>query len=173
MKWIFIIAFASFLTACNKPNHGDTDADTNEETLPENNQVDRHKATEEINNFLDNWHHAATVADEDGFYGAMTEDCIYLGTDPTEKWKRDELRNWAVKAFEGDTAWAFTPFDRQIYLSDGAELVWFDEKLKTWMGECRGSGIVVLTEAGWKLKHYNLAVTITNEKIGDFMAIEQ
>ncbi len=118
---------------------------------------------------LDNWHKAATLADEDVFFGSMTEDCIYLGTDKTEKWKRDELREWSKDYFDRESAWAFEPFDRQIYID--RKVAWFDEKLDTWMGECRGSGVVVLTEEGWKLKHYNLAVTVPNEKIQDFIQL--
>ncbi|MBI1183979.1 hypothetical protein GC194_06895 [bacterium] len=126
-----------------------------------------------IAQMLDNWHHAAAVADEEVFFGSMTEDCIYLGTDASEKWRRDELKHWAAKAFDKDTAWAFTPFEREIYLNEKGDLAWFDEKLNTWMGICRGSGVVVKTAEGWKLKHYNLAVTIANEKIEEFKAIEQ
>lgn len=125
-----------------------------------------------INDLLDNWHKAAAEANADQFFGSMTEDCIYLGTDATEKWKRDELRSWAASAFERETAWDFTPYEREVY-SESNDLAWFDEKLDTWMGECRGSGVVKRTPDGWKLKQYNLAVTISNDKIKDFMAIEQ
>lgn len=136
--------------------------------------VDWKLEKDQVNLLLDNWHQAAATANEEVFYGSMTEDCIYLGTDPSEKWLRDELKEWAKKAFERDTAWAFTPFEREIYTdSTTTNLVWFDEKLKTWMGECRGSGVLTKTPEGWKLRQYNLAVTITNARIRDFMAIPQ
>jgi hypothetical protein len=128
----------------------------------------------EIDLALNSWHQAAATANEDAFYGFMTKDCIYLGTDPSEKWYRDELREWAAFAFERDVAWAFHPFDREIYFAKDGLTAWFDEKLRTEkMGECRGSGVVIKTEEGWKLKHYNLSVTILNEKMGEFLEIEQ
>ena len=141
------------------------------EINPEKPESDEEKLNS-INTLLDHWHQAAANADADLFFGSMTEDCVYLGTDATEKWKRDELRSWAASAFERETAWDFTPYEREVY-SETDDLAWFDEKLDTWMGECRGSGVVKRTTEGWKLKQYNLAVTISNDKIKDFMAIEQ
>jgi len=125
----------------------------------------------EINALLNNWHQAATVADADAFFGTMTEDALYLGTDPSEKWQRDELRKWADFAFKRDTAWAFEPYNRDIHFNKGDELAWFDELLKTKMGICRGSGIVVKTHDGWRIKYYNLSVTIANEKMDAFVKL--
>ncbi|MGB0431863.1 MAG: nuclear transport factor 2 family protein [Bacteroidia bacterium] len=133
----------------------------------------RSKVELELNSMLNKWHKAAATANADAFFSFMTEDCIYLGTDPSEKWKRDELREWAAFAFDRDTAWAFTPFEREIYFAKDSKTAWFDEKLKTQMGECRGSGVLIETENGWKLNHYNLAVTILNEKMKEFLQIDQ
>jgi ketosteroid isomerase-like protein len=116
-----------------------------------------------IDSLLHAWHHAAAIADEDVFFGLMAEDCIYLGTDITEKWKRDELKSWSQKYFKRESAWAFKAYEREIYLS--GNIAYFDEKLETWMGPCRGSGVLEKTADGWKLKHYHLAVAIPNEKI--------
>ena len=124
-----------------------------------------------LNKIMDDWHKAAATANGDAFFGAMTEDGIYLGTDPSERWLRDELRHWAKKAFERDVAWAFTPKDRQWYFNDNNDVAWFEELLETWMGTCRGSGVLVKTPDGWKIKHYNLAVTIANEKIEGFIEL--
>ena len=128
------------------------------------------KAEEEILHILiDQWHQAAATADEDIFFGFMTVSCIYLGTDITEKWKRDELKEWSIKFFDRESAWAFTPFEREIYFSGNT--AWFDEKLETWMGECRGSGVLVYIDGEWKLDHYHLSVTIPNEKIQGFISL--
>ena len=40
---------------------------------------------EVVHAFLNDWHHAAAVADADAFYGAMAADAIYLGTDASER----------------------------------------------------------------------------------------
>lgn len=124
-----------------------------------------------INALLDAWHQAAATADEDTFFGSMTADGIYLGTDASERWLRDELRSWAKAAFERDTAWAFTPHDRQLYFSQNGRTAWFEEKLDTWMGPCRGSGLLTKTDEGWKIRHYNLSVLVPNEKIREFIEL--
>lgn len=124
-----------------------------------------------INALLDAWHQAAATADADAFFGSMTADGIYLGTDASERWQRDELRSWAKAAFERDTAWAFAPHDRQLYFSQNGQTAWFEEILDTWMGPCRGSGILSKTGEGWKIRHYNLAVLVPNEKIQEFIKL--
>jgi len=121
-----------------------------------------------IHQLLDNWHQAAADADADTFFGSMTEDGIYLGTDASERWLRDELRSWAKKAFERETAWAFTPSDRTVYFGPANQIAWFEESLDTWMGPCRGSGVLTKTADGWKIKHYNLTVTVPNDKMDAF-----
>jgi hypothetical protein len=130
--------------------------------------TERTQPEQEIHAFLDDWHQAAATADAEGFFGAMAEDAIYLGTDASERWLRDELREWAKEAFQGEVAWAFTPSERRLYFTSDKKTAWFEEKLDTWMGTCRGSGVVQQLDGAWKLKHYNLAVLIPNEKIEDF-----
>lgn len=126
------------------------------------------ESEKDIHTLLDNWHKAAATADADAFFGAMDKEGIYLGTDASERWLRDELRSWAKKAFERETAWDFTPSDRTIYFGPAGQIAWFEESLDTWMGPCRGSGVVIVTEEGWKIKHYNLTVTVPNEKMDSF-----
>lgn len=124
-----------------------------------------------INGLLDAWHRAAATADEEAFFGSMAADGIYLGTDASERWLRDELRSWAKAAFERDTAWAFTPSGRQLYFAQDGQTAWFEEILDTWMGPCRGSGVLSRTREGWKILHYNLAVLVPNEKIREFIEL--
>ncbi|MBI5914693.1 MAG: nuclear transport factor 2 family protein [Bacteroidetes bacterium] len=126
-----------------------------------------------IHRLMDAWHHAAAVADEDTFFGSMTPDGIYLGTDATERWLRDDMREWSKKYFDQETAWAFTAHDRQVYLSSDGQTAWFEELLDTWMGVCRGSGVLQKTSAngGWKIRHYDLAVTVPNEVINGFIEL--
>jgi hypothetical protein len=121
-----------------------------------------------INELLDNWHKAAATADADVFFGSMAEHGIYLGTDASERWLRDELRSWAKSAFEREVAWAFTPSDRHIYFSADKQTAWFEERLDTWMGVCRGSGVLEYLDGEWKLVHYDLAIMVPNEKVEAF-----
>lgn len=128
-------------------------------------------ATDSLNRMVDAWHRAAATADEDAFFGAMTPDGIYIGTDAGERWLRDELRSWAASAFERESAWDFKPSDRFVYFSADGATAWWEEKLDTWMGVCRGSGVARLTPAGWRIAHYHLGVTVPNEKIKPFIAL--
>lgn len=124
-----------------------------------------------INVLLDQWHKAAATADEDVFFGSMTADAVYIGTDASERWLRDEMKTWSAPFFELDTAWSFTPYDRHIAYSEDGKLAWFDELLDTWMGVCRASGVVVLTTEGWKIKHYHLSIAVPNEAVNDYLDI--
>lgn len=128
--------------------------------------------TTEINTVLDNWHHAASIADEDTFFGSMTANAHYLGTDAKEDWTRDEMKDWAKPYFEKDVAWDFKKIDRHLYYHTDGKLAWFDETLNTWMGVCRGSGVVILTDEGWKIEHYVLSVTIPNEKLDSYLELD-
>ncbi len=122
-----------------------------------------------IGQLLDDWHRAAANADADAFFGAMTPEAIYLGTDASERWRRDDMREWAQPYFAEKSAWAFTAVERNVYLSADQTMAWFEELLDTWMGECRGSGVMVQTSDGWKIEHYHLSVTVPNEKIQGFI----
>jgi hypothetical protein len=134
-------------------------------------QTDPNADLTAINQLMDNWHHAAAVADEDVFFGSMTADGIYLGTDASERWLRDEMKEWSKKYFDRDTAWAFTPHDRHVYFSENGQMAWFEELLDTWMGPCRGSGVLMKTPDGWKIKHYDLAVAVANDIVNDYIKL--
>jgi hypothetical protein len=131
-------------------------------------------AEREIRLLLDQWHFAAAKGDEDFFFGLMDEDFIYLGTDKTERWDKKTFWGFAKKYFEREGgAWNFKAVSRQLYFTDDLQYAWFEENLDTWMGVCRGSGVLQFKrEHGWKLKHYNLSVTIDNDKINQFIAID-
>ena len=122
----------------------------------------------EVTSFINDWHKAAAEANADAFFGGMTKDGIYIGTEAGERWLRDELREWSKKYFERETAWDFKPSKREIYFSENEDYAWFEERLDTGMGECHGSGVLKLTQDGWKVKHYHLSVTVPNDKLDAF-----
>ena len=121
-----------------------------------------------IDSLINLWHHAAAIADEDAFFGFMTKEAVYIGTDATERWLRDELAEWSKKYFERSTAWAFTPISRNITFGPAKNIAWFDELLDTWMGTCRSTGVVQKVDGQWKLVHYQLSLTLPNDKLEDF-----
>jgi ketosteroid isomerase-like protein len=121
-----------------------------------------------IDSLINEWHHAAAISNAKAFFGFMTKDAVYIGTDSSERWHRDELAAWSGKYFERPSAWDFKPISRNITFSPGKDVAWFDELLDTWMGVCRSTGVVELVDQQWKLVHYQLSLTLPNEKLDDF-----
>jgi hypothetical protein len=119
--------------------------------------------TNEIDTVMNRWHRAAATADEDVFFGLMTANADYVGTDPMEHWKRDELRKWSEKFFARDSAWDFKAKSRTVYFTPNGQHAWFDELLDTWMGDCRGSGVLVKTDKGWRIEQYVLSMAVLND----------
>lgn len=126
---------------------------------------------QDIHLFIDNWHRAATKADAEVFFGSMHDDCVYIGTDATERWSKKEFVAFAKPYFDKKKAWDFKPYDRDVHVTSDGNLAWFSELLTTWMGVCRGSGILVRTSNGWKISQYHLSVTVPNDIIGDFIKL--
>ncbi len=124
-----------------------------------------------INTTINRWHRAAANADFDTFFNCMDEESYYIGTDETEKWNRKDFMVFCKPYFDQGSAWDFKPFDRGVYLNKNMDLAWFDEKLDTWMGICRASGVVVKSGREWKIKHYHLSVTIPNDIVDDFIKL--
>ncbi len=121
------------------------------------------KAKAQINATLDAWHKAAGEANYDNYFNAMTADAIFIGTDATENWNKTAFEAFAKPYFDKGKAWNFTSLERHIYFSDDKKTAWFDELLNTQMKICRGSGVLVLLNGQWKIKHYVLSMTIPND----------
>jgi hypothetical protein len=118
---------------------------------------------------IDAWHAAAAAADEDKYFSYFASDAVFLGTDATERWTRDEFRKFAHPYFAKGKAWAFKSVARWITVAQDGKTGWFDEALATPnLGPCRGSGVLVATNAGWKITQYNLSVPIPNELTDEF-----
>ncbi len=127
---------------------------------------DTKRVKEEIDAMLVSWHKAASEADFIKYFGMMTDDSVFLGTDATENWQSDEFKAFSKPYFDKGKAWSFTTLERNIYLETTYEnIAWFDEHLSTQMGICRGSGVVVLENGTWKIKHYVLSIAIPNENV--------
>ena len=119
--------------------------------------------TTTINTVLDNWHKAAATANFESYFGAMTNDAIFIGTDATENWNKKAFQDFAKPFFDRGKAWSFTALERHIYFSKDGKTAWFDELLNTQMKICRGSGVLVKEKKMWKIKHYVLSMTIPND----------
>ncbi|SEH05518.1 nuclear transport factor 2 family protein [Candidatus Venteria ishoeyi] len=125
----------------------------------------------DVDQFLDEWHEAAAQASFEGYFSKLDEDAIYLGTQSDERWTKQKFAEFAKPYFDRGKAWDFKAFDRTHYTSSDGKLIWFEESLKTWMGVCRGSGVIRNYGDSLKLVHYNLAVTISNDLVQDFVEL--
>ena len=115
---------------------------------------------------LDGFHAAAASADEERYFATLAPDAVFLGTDATERWTRDEFRKWAHPYFAKGKAWTFKAASRWITFAPDRRVAWFDELLDSpHMGPCRGSGVLVHSGGAWKIAQYNLSIPIPNDLV--------
>lgn len=131
------------------------------------------KQKKAVHQVLDHWHEAAANANFEGYFGLMGEQSVFIGTDAMENWQREEFRSFSKPYFDQGKAWAFQARERNIYLSENGDFAWFDELLDTWMGTCRGSGVLEKEKDSWKIRHYVLSLTIPNEEIEPVIALKK
>ena len=123
-----------------------------------------------IRSTLDAWHEAAARSDEAAYFELMTRDSIFLGTDATERWTRDQFRAYAHAPFSEGRGWVMRATRRVIHVE--GDLAWFDEDLETVnLGPARGSGVLVRDDLGWRIAQYNLAITVPNERFDAVRAL--
>jgi SnoaL-like protein len=120
---------------------------------------------------LDNWHKAAAEGNSNNYFGAMSDESIFIGTDATENWNKKQFQDFAKQYFDRGKAWDFKPMQRNIYFDATGKIAWFDELLDTWMKICQGSGVLVKENGVWKIKHYVLSMTIPNDSTKDVIKI--
>lgn len=126
----------------------------------------------EIATILDNWHKDAAAANFDAYFGLLSEESIFIGTDATENWNKLQFQKFAKPYFDKGKAWSFNAIQRNIYFSEDRKMVWFDELLNTQMKICRGSGVLVQENGQWKIKHYVLSMTVPNDNVDEVVKIK-
>lgn len=156
LKLLFILGCISMLVAC----------------MPKKN-VDKTSVQKEINQLLDSWHKAAADANFKNYFSALDSTSIFIGTDASENWTKEEFASFSKPYFDAGKAWEFHPLERNIYFNSNVNTAWFDELLQTWMGTCRGSGVLELSNNQWVLKHYVLSVTVPNDDIQKVIAAKK
>lgn len=127
----------------------------------------------EINTTLNNWHLAATEANFDNYFGKMDSISVFIGTDASENWNKSQFANFSKPYFDKGKAWDFKTLERNIYVNQSGDFVWFDELLYTWMGTCRGSGVLEKKANSWKIKQYVLSVAIPNDDVQKVIAAKK
>jgi len=115
-----------------------------------------------IDAFVDAWHDDAAHA-RLAYFDKIASDGVYIGTDRTERWTRDEFREWARPYFERPSAWAFTVIHRNVDFSPDRSIAWFDEQLESRMGILQASGVIRVLEDRLEIAHYQLSIAVPNE----------
>ncbi|SHI87116.1 SnoaL-like domain-containing protein [Mesonia phycicola] len=136
-------------------------------------QVFSQTEKDNIDTNLNLWHQAAAEANFEKYFGLMTKDAVFIGTDASENWNVEQFKVYAKPHFDKGKAWKFIALQRNIYHNSKEKIAWFDELLQTDLGLCRGSGVLQLTPDGWKIKHYVLSVTIPNENVSAVKKMNQ
>lgn len=122
-------------------------------------------AAERIAELATEWHAAAARADLEAFFGYMTDQAFYLGTDSGEHWSREEFYRFAKPYFDAGNAWSFYATERHIFYDPDQSVAYWDELLDTWMGPCRGTAVAKRVAGQWKIAHYTLSMTVPNNKV--------
>lgn len=126
----------------------------------------------EINVVLNTWHKAAADANYNAYFGLMSDDAVFIGTDATEIWNKTAFQAYAKPHFDKGKAWSFTALERHIHYDKTGKIAWFDELLNTQMKICRGSGVLVKIGQEWKIKQYVLSMTIPNDNSGEVIKVK-
>lgn len=120
----------------------------------------------EVAAVLDNLNVASAAGDGPAYFALYTPDARFVGTDAGEHWTIDELRAYATPYFNRGQGWSYPAISRTITIAPIACrcIAWFEEQLDNESyGRTRGSGVMRLTEDGWKIEQYVLSLAIPNE----------
>jgi ketosteroid isomerase-like protein len=127
-------------------------------------------ATKAIAAVLDDWHEAAAAADEARYFGHFAPDAVFMGTDASERWDVAAFRKYAHPHFAKGKAWSFRAGRRAVMVK--GDFGWFDEDLVTPnLGPARGSGVMRHDGQAWRIVHYNLTITVPNERFKEVKAL--
>lgn len=120
-----------------------------------------------INSVLDGLHQAASKADTLAYFDSFTADARFVGTDASERWSLQAFREYATPYFSRGQGWTYHPSERVITVADipCRCVAWFDEQLDNdSYGRTRGSGVLRLTDDGWKVEQYVLSFAVPNDR---------
>lgn len=116
---------------------------------------------------IDRMHLAAARADGPDYFNQFTPDARFVGTDATERWSLTAFRAYAEPYFARGQGWTYVPRQRTVTIApiDCRCIAWFDEILdNASYGQVRGSGVLRLTDDGWKIEQYVLSFAVPNDR---------
>jgi len=121
----------------------------------------------DIADVLDRLNVASSTADGPAYFALFTSDARFVGTDPNEHWTMAQFHAFADPYFARGRAWSFPAIDRTITVAPIACrcIAWFEERLDSaTYGPTRGSGVLRLTDDGWRIEQYVLSFAIPNDR---------
>jgi hypothetical protein len=121
-----------------------------------------HASQAQVSMVLDSFHKAASDANYQ-YFDLLTETAVFIGTDGTERWDKKAFIAFAKPYFDKGKGWTYIPRNRHVTVAKSGKVAWFDEMLDSQnYGECRGTGVLELTENGWKISQYHLTIPLPN-----------
>lgn len=124
-------------------------------------------AVDEVAGVLDRLNAASTAADGPAYFALFTPEARFVGTDASEHWTLAEFRAFAEPHFARGNGWSYPATERTITIApiDCRCVAWFEEKLiNDSYGVTRGSGVLRLTDDGWKIEQYVLSFAVPNDR---------
>ncbi|WP_141731781.1 nuclear transport factor 2 family protein [Oligoflexus tunisiensis] len=119
---------------------------------------------EAVASVLDQFHKAASAHDFTKYFGLMTADAVFIGTDASERWDVKAFKDYVKPHFDKGRGWTYQPKTRHINFSPDHGVAWFDEILENAKyGTCRGTGVLVKDGKVWKIAQYHLTIPVPNE----------
>ncbi len=126
----------------------------------------------QVEEVIDQWHAAAAKADFNTYFTLMDSASVFIGTDATERWNKEEFMRYAKPHFDKGKAWDFTSLERFVDFSEDGKTAWIDELLDTQMKICRGSGVLVKKNGKWLIKQYVLSMTVPNDLVDKIVPLK-
>ena len=115
---------------------------------------------------LDQLNAASAAADADAYFALYARDARFVGTDAGEHWTLEELRTYVAPHFARGNGWSYPATERVITIApiECRCIAWFEEQLTNdSYGSTRGSGVMRLTDDGWKIEQYVLSLAVPND----------
>ena len=120
----------------------------------------------EIAAVLDRLDAASAAADAEAYFALYAPDARFVGTDAGEHWTIEQFRAYATPYFNQGRGWSYPATDRTITIApiECRCIAWFEERLTNdSYGRTRGSGVMRLTDHGWKIEQYVLSLAVPND----------
>jgi ketosteroid isomerase-like protein len=123
-----------------------------------------------VDTVLDEFHAAAAAADEERYAATLTDDVVFLGTAPGERWEGAVWRDFVHSFFSRGKGWTYEPSDRSIVIAADGHVAWFDETVENrHFGACRGSGVLRREGGEWRVAQYNLTIPVPDDLVPELV----